>query len=369
VAADVHLFDVIGCGDIRLDLPNGDGMSTVVMKDVLHAPSMAATLISVPQIDAAGYWAIFGGGKCVIDDPQRKKVVELPMVQGLYQSAGDDCRGEDRANMAAQKLTLSEAHRVLGHISHGAVRDGINHGYIHGIVLDESGAQEFCDPCAKAKFRCKSFPQMGRHRAKEIREHTHMDLWGLAPVDSLGQNLYALDLVNCKTRYTKDNYQSMKDQCFGNNKAYDKAMETQCGVRLKTLQMDCAGEFLSNEFKDYLHECGTKRELTVHNTHEQVGVVEHLNQTKVGLMRAMLFDSSLASFLWAEAMHHTIWIKNRTPTKALDGMTPFEAMFGDKPNFADVFPFGTHCWVKVLNASKIELQARLGYFVGYDDES
>jgi hypothetical protein len=104
----------------------------------------------------------------------------------------------------------------------------------------------------------------------------------------------------------------------------------------------------------------------VHDTHEQVGVAERLNRTKVELARAMLFNAKLLRFLWAEAMSHTIWIKNCTPTCVLDGKSPYEVHFGKKPNLSQLVPFGTRAWVKLVDAGKLDRRAKPGYFVGFD---
>jgi hypothetical protein len=107
----------------------------------------------------------------------------------------------------------------------------------------------------------------------------------------------------------------------------------------------------------------------VHDTHKQVGVVERFNRTKLEMTRAMLFDSSLPKFLWAEAMNHMCWLSNRMPTRALNGKTPFEARFKQKPDLCNLVPFGMKAWVKLVHSGKPDPRAKFGYFVGYDTQS
>ena len=46
----------------------------------------------------------------------------------------------------------------------------------------------------------------------------------------------------------------------------------------------------------------------------------------------MLHVSGQLHMLWGEAMHHTVWLKNCTTMKALDGdMTPYEAAYETQP--------------------------------------
>ena len=42
-------------------------------------------------------------------------------------------------------------------------------------------------------------------------------------------------------------------------------------------------------------------------------------------VRLMLIDTNLPYQFWAEAMSTAVYLKNRSPTKAIDGITPCEA--------------------------------------------
>ena len=62
-------------------------------------------------------------------------------------------------NVATGKMSISEAHHKLGHISHTTIKHTITSGWIAGIDLDVNSKPEFCKPCAKAKFACQPFPK------------------------------------------------------------------------------------------------------------------------------------------------------------------------------------------------------------------
>jgi hypothetical protein len=330
---------------------------------------MATTLISISKLDVAGFRAKFGNGTCTIIAPDQRIIAQIPAAGGLYTIGNLTERMSEHANAAAQRISLTQAHRIMGHISYGAVRDAIRSGHITGIELEDGDEGEFCEACAQAKPHRKPFPKQARNRSEHFGERVHADLWGPASVESLGRKKYSVDFTDDATRWTDIDFLAQKDHALRSYKTLDKRFETQEGSPIKILRSDRGGEFKSDEFDQYLKSRGTRRELTVHDTHEQVGVAERLNRTKVELARAMLFDSKLPKYLWAEAMHHAIWIKNRSPTRALDGKTPYEARFRKKPNLANVAPFGTQVWVKIHDAGKLEPRARPGYFVGYDDES
>ncbi|CAL2269077.1 unnamed protein product [Prunus armeniaca] len=109
---------------------------------------------------------------------------------------------------------------------------------------------------------------------------------------------------------------------FKQFKAYG---EKQSGYNLKTLRTDRGGEFTSNEFSEFCKSNGIKRELTASYTPQQNGVAERRNRTIVEMARSMLKAKGLPNLFWAEAIHTSVFILNRSPTKSVKDMTPFEA--------------------------------------------
>jgi hypothetical protein len=84
---------------------------------------------------------------------------------------------------------------------------------------------------------------------------------------------------------------------------------------------------------------------------------------------ALLLASGLPRFLWCEAMLHSTWIQNRTSTRALKGKTPYEMKYKKKPHLGGIQEFRAAAYVKDLNAGRLEAQAKVGRFVGYDSKS
>jgi hypothetical protein len=67
---------------------------------------------------------------------------------------------------------------------------------------------------------------------------------------------------------------------------------------------------MSKEFKKHLQSKSTKCELTVHDSPQQDWVSEHGMRTRAEHARALLIVSGLPYFLWAESMHHCVWLQN-----------------------------------------------------------
>ena len=53
--------------------------------------------------------------------------------------------------------------------------------------------------------------------------------------------------------------------------------------------------------------------------------MERRNQTVVAMARALLKQRGLPARFWGEAVVTAVHLLNRAPTKALQGMTPYEA--------------------------------------------
>ena len=137
------------------------------------------------------------------------------------------------------------------------------------------------------------------------------------------------------------------------------------------MRSDRGGEYLDDDFVKHLRNAGTTRKLTVHDTPEHNGVAERLNRTLLEKVRAMLHDSQLPKFLWAEAAQHAVYLKNRTWTRTIGNTTPYELLHNDKPNLGNLQPWG--CRVRVHNdregIPKLEGRSHVGRWLGFDGDT
>jgi transposase InsO family protein len=109
------------------------------------------------------------------------------------------------------------------------------------------------------------------------------------------------------------------------------AAEAECGRKLRVLRTDNGGEFTAAEFVSYCPDEGVQRHYSAPYSPHQNGVVEQRNQTIVGMARALLKQRGMSAVFWREAVVMAVYILNRSPTKALNGRTPYEAWHGHKP--------------------------------------
>ena len=226
--ADGRQLKAIGMGDLEIEMPNGSTTTTMTFKNAIHAPQMAFTLISISQLDKAGYQVNFKKGMCTILNPKGQTIATIPHSDGLYRvTASKSTKDGGYAATASGKMSINEAHRKLGHLAYGAVTHALTNGYIAGIELDTSSKPEFCDACAKAKAARQPFPKESKTRATKYGERVHWDLWGPATVKSLNGNYYVAARIDDATRETKIYFQSKKSQTFDSYKQGSRSLELQ----------------------------------------------------------------------------------------------------------------------------------------------
>ena len=77
--------------------------------------------------------------------------------------------------------------------------------------------------------------------------------------------------------------------------------------------------------KKWAAEKGITIETTAPYSPSQNGVAERLNWTLLETARAMIIAKELPKFLWDEGVAHANHLRIRSPTRALESQTPYEA--------------------------------------------
>ncbi|BBG95348.1 multidrug resistance-associated protein 9 [Prunus dulcis] len=278
-----NLVDVAGIGSLMIDTNSG----RKCIKEVMFLPGLKENLLSVGQMDEHGYYLLFGGRECCIFDGPSLDCLVIKVKM---------------KNNRCYPLSLMQA----DHIALKA-------------------------RCQMGKQHRDWFPKEQAWRAKNPLELIHTDLCGPMQNESIAGNKYFMLLIDDHTRMSWVYLLRHKSEALNCFRKFKAMVELQCDFKVKCLRSDRGGEFLSTEFSKLLESEGIQRQLSIAYTPQQNGVVERKNRTVVEMAKAMLHDKGMPYFLWAEAVHTAVYILNRTPTKALDSMTPFEAYSGRKP--------------------------------------
>ena len=99
-------------------------------------------------------------------NPKGQVIVTIHHADRLYRviATKPSASGNYTAT-ASGKMSISEAHRKLGHIAYKAISHAVSKGYITGIELDGDTKPEFCEACVKAKSARQPFPRESKTRA------------------------------------------------------------------------------------------------------------------------------------------------------------------------------------------------------------
>ena len=199
----------------------------------------------------------------------------------------------------------------MGHVNHEDLCHMVKKGMITGINLDMSSKAEFCESCIKAKATRKPFPKESKSEYISYGEKVVADLWGPAPVKSLGQKQYYLLFIDLFSHEERVYFLKYKSEVFDHYKKFEAWVNVQRGGRIVIFGSDRGGEFKGNNFSQHLENAGTVRHLTTHDSPQSNGIAERANRTHMDGARAMLDESGLPKNLWAEAVSHHVWIRNR----------------------------------------------------------
>ena len=140
----------------------------------------------------------------------------------------------------------------------------------------------------------------------------------------LGRRRYYITFTDNHSCHTKLAVIQHKDSTLNAYKEFAEWVHTQHGIKIKQLHLNRGGQYNGDAFIKFLKEQGTERHLTTLDTPQHNGIVELLNRCIMEHVRAFLAQSGLPKFLWAEAAHFVVWLKNCTPTKVLGNVMPYK---------------------------------------------
>jgi hypothetical protein len=244
-SADGRSLQATGRGDMRILLPMGDGIQPthITLTNVYYSPQMAHTLISMSQMDQKGHSVHIENKTCTISTPKPKPHIigQIPLVQGLYQVNIDQPKGPSNlvANVASNLVTISQLHRLMGHINHDDLQKMVQDGQVTGIELDMNSKPEFCSTCIKAKAPQKPFPKASMKKGvTKYGSKVCTDVWGPAQVQLLGGSKYSLCYLDLHSHKEKVDFLKWKSESFSLYKKYEAWVKVQRNRIIKIFSSD-----------------------------------------------------------------------------------------------------------------------------------
>src|ERR1700677_1004999 len=183
-AANTHTFYAVGAGDLQIDVPNGTSTTPVLLRDALHAPDMALTIVSIGRITSSGSSVTFEQNSCKIKNKFGAVIGNMPASSnGLYKVEHSH---HAASATPVEQVDIHTLHQRLGHIPADAIHTLIRNHAIDGVQLIDDGSPIICDSCKYAKLTRKIIlKERKAPLAKHFGNEVHTDLWGPSPIASL----------------------------------------------------------------------------------------------------------------------------------------------------------------------------------------
>ena len=356
----------IGRGSVRVMLSVNGKPRKCDIKNVVYAPSMAFNIVSVRVMGRSGMRSVFDENTCHIEKGGNI-LAQGEISDGLY------CLKTSRSHDSSEPeialvADINVWHQRLAHVHVDGIRGMVRDDVVEGIKLNATKNVSRCKACVYGKSTRAPIPRQGGVRAKGVLDLVHTDVCGQMPEASLGGSRYFVSFVDDHSRYAWIYPIQMKSDVFVTFKKWLAMVEKSHSRSLKVLQSDNGGEYLPNVMKEFLEDRGIRHRPTTPENPHQNGVAERMNRTLVELVRSMLHHKELPKSLWAEALSVATHVRNRVTTRGLSSKTtPYEILFGRKPNLSYLRVFGCRCWYNVRKpgVDKLDRRAREAIMVGY----
>jgi len=180
-----------------------------------------------------------------------------------------------------------------------------------------------------------------------------------------------MTIIDDYTRFSWVYFLHSKSETAELLKAFIIKVENQLELKVKILRSDNGTEFKNSNVDSFCAEKGIARQFSAPRTPQQNGVAERKNRTLIEAARSMIADAKIPITFLDEAIATACFVQNRTLLVQDKHKTPYELMFGRKPNISYLKAFG--CPVTILNLSdqlgKFEPKSYDGFFLGYSSVS
>ena len=206
---------------------------------------------------------------------------------------------------------------------------------------------------------------------KKALELVHYDICGPIIPNSNGGKRYIITFINDYSRKIWVYFLQEKSEAFVAFKSYKALVEKEVGNPIKVVRTDRGGEYNSHEFENFCENHGIKRQLTTAYTPQHNGVCKRKNCTIMNMVRSLLTKSGIPKSFWPEAVNWSIYILNRSPTLAVQNMTPEEAWSGRKTAVDYFRIFGCIAYAHILDEKrrKLDNKREKCIFLGVSDKS
>jgi hypothetical protein len=156
--------------------------------------------------------------------------------------------------------------------------------------------------------------------------------------------------------------------CFGFFVQFKSLVENHFSSSIKQFQCDGGGEYMSNQFKNFLVTHGILHCVSCPHTPQQNGVAERKHHHIMEMGLSLLAQSHLSSLFWVDAFVTFVFIINHLPSSFLGDVSPFFKLYNKGPDYSLLCSFGCSCFplLRPYSTYKLMFRSKHCIFLGYN---
>lgn len=401
-------LEIEGMGVVNLLLKSPDGVPVKVsLSEVAYAPRGKCNLFSGGMFTRkANLTGIYNKQYMTWMNDAGHAIGHAAFGNGLYHLDATKLPNDDMTSgVIAATVDFDDPvwkwHRRLGHLGFQSMLNLLRSSTGMEITEKQIKAKlkAVCPVCATTRALVRIPRDPATRHAQQPGAMVHMDVWGPYPIEGFDGTRYFLFITDDCTRYTWSARFDKKYQLFEVFKSLVKLIQKVFNITIRCCRFD--NEFERGPIGKWCNSHSIAREPIEPYAHYQNGVAERTNRTIREKAAPMVQETSISGQvskiisekgnellriskipenLWPEAIQHAVWLKNRTPARALrkkDAKTPYEALRGMKPSLTRERIWGSRAYVTypqelrhMAEMTKLHNpRGWLGYFVGCESEA
>ncbi|KAL9233094.1 hypothetical protein vseg_008132 [Gypsophila vaccaria] len=330
---------------------------SLTLENVLFIPNFTCNLLSVSQLLLSQNLSIhFTNSECAIQDPILKTRIGVgELIDGLYQLQMDV---SSRVNVVKGGASFDLWHKRLGHPSLQVMKF-----FPQFRGSQNNFATKHCDICLRSK-QTRSIFSLSNNKAAMLFDLIHCDVWGPYKPNLACGSRYFLSIVDDYSRCVWVFLMKSKAEVPTLLKEFFELIKRQFHRDIKVLRSDNGSEL--KPLLSYFRTNGIIYESSMVRTPQQNARVERKHRHILNVARALRFQSGLTIEFWGECVLTAAHLINRTPTRILDGKTPYELLYNKEPDLSLLRIFGCLAYaVNLTPTDKFDSRSRRCIFVGY----
>ena len=379
--------EVTTVGDFELRAVDelGNTLEPLLLKDASKLASSPFNLVSVGllcdegsvfHLERGNSWFTYQGARFPIEEREGLFIIRLDQVlQGQKMSEIENMQSASGYRRECYKVgsetyccaaTFDMWHQRFGHMSHKRLKFLYESGAAEGMAV-EGGKWKHDKRC-----KCSTCIAINNERVHvgDVRQYADLityvgqlvvaDVSGPFP-DSVEGYRYVVSFTDAYSRFSCCYFLKAKSDCEEALKSFI-AFYRQHGYVVKELRSDAGGEFGGgNErvhvesdadgasdvgfvFTRVCKEHGIAHVVTPARKPELHGLAENWNRVVIRIANSLLYAARISHILWAAAVGHANYLKNRSPNRHLGGLTSYELFYHKRPRVSDLRIWGCNAW-------------------------